>query len=99
MNLSIHLDTKINHAVVQEIENGDTVPAIEAKSLNVYYADFLAVREVDIAIQKQKITALIGPSGCGKSTVLRAFNRMNDLIPVARTEGEVLFHGQNRFRQ
>jgi len=99
MNLSIHLDTTVNHAVVQEIEDDNLVPAIEAISLNVYYADFLAVREVDIAIQKQKITALIGPSGCGKSTVLRAFNRMNDLIPVARTEGEVLFHGQNIYSQ
>jgi phosphate transport system ATP-binding protein len=99
MNLDIHLDTKLNHAVVDQIEEEHVVPAIEAISLNVYYGDFLAVRDVDISISKQKITALIGPSGCGKSTVLRAFNRMNDLIPVARTTGEVLFHGQNIYRE
>jgi phosphate transport system ATP-binding protein len=69
--------------------------AIRATNLNVYYGKFRAVREINLGIEKQKITALIGPSGCGKSTVLRAFNRMNDLVAVARTEGEVLFHGQN----
>jgi phosphate transport system ATP-binding protein len=53
------------------------------------------VKDVNLKIETQKITAMIGPSGCGKSTVLRAFNRMNDLVPIARTEGEVLFHGQN----
>jgi phosphate transport system ATP-binding protein len=50
---------------------------------------------VDLGIERQKITAIIGPSGCGKSTVLRAFNRMNDLIPGSRTEGSVMFRGQN----
>jgi len=69
--------------------------AIEARDLNVYYGAFHAVNNINLGIERQKITALIGPSGCGKSTVLRAFNRMNDLVPVARTEGEVLFHGKN----
>src|SRR3990172_9376757 len=69
--------------------------SIEARNLNVFYGDFLAVKDVNLNVERQKITALIGPSGCGKSTVLRAFNRMNDLIPIARTVGEVLFHGQN----
>ncbi|NIT61861.1 MAG: ATP-binding cassette domain-containing protein, partial [Aliifodinibius sp.] len=63
--------------------------------LSVYYGDFLAVRNINLNVQKKKITALIGPSGCGKSTVLRAFNRMNDLIPIASTTGKVLFHGKN----
>lgn len=72
--------------------NPDPNPyAIEANSLTVYYGDFRAVREVQLKIQRQKITALIGPSGCGKSTVLRSFNRMNDLISSARTEGAVIF--------
>ena len=97
MNLSIHLDTTVNQAIVTE-ETKD-FHAVEAKALNVYYGDFLAIRDVDLDIQKQKITALIGPSGCGKSTVLRAFNRMNDLIPIARTTGEVLFHGQNIYAE
>jgi phosphate transport system ATP-binding protein len=69
--------------------------AIRTQDLNVYYGKFRAVRDINLGIERQKITALIGPSGCGKSTVLRAFNRMNDLVPIARTEGEILFHGQN----
>ncbi|MFZ2358239.1 MAG: phosphate ABC transporter ATP-binding protein PstB [Anaerolineae bacterium] len=69
--------------------------AAEAHNLNIYYGGFQAVRDINLSIERQKITALIGPSGCGKSTVLRAFNRMNDLIPIARTEGNVLFHGKN----
>lgn len=69
--------------------------AIEAKDLNVYYGGFRAVKNVELDIKEHAITALIGPSGCGKSTVLRSFNRMNDLIPSARAEGEVLFHGAN----
>ena len=69
--------------------------AIEARDLNVYYGDFRAVKDVNLKIERHKITAIIGPSGCGKSTVLRAFNRMNELVPTARAEGEVLFHGQN----
>ncbi len=69
--------------------------AIEARKLRVYYGDFLAVRDVELRIPRNKVTAIIGPSGCGKSTVLRSFNRMNDLIPGVRIEGEVIFEGQN----
>jgi len=69
--------------------------AIEARDLQIYYDDFLAVKNVDLGIYLNKITAIIGPSGCGKSTVLRAFNRMNELIPSARTEGEIRYLGQN----
>lgn len=68
---------------------------IEARGLNVYYGSFRAVKDVNLKIERHKVTAIIGPSGCGKSTMLRAFNRMNELVPTARTEGEVLFHGQN----
>lgn len=68
---------------------------IEARGLNVYYGSFRAVKDVNLKIERNKVTAIIGPSGCGKSTMLRAFNRMNELVPTARTEGEVLFHGQN----
>lgn len=69
--------------------------AIEAQNLNVYYGNFHAVKNINLRIERQKITALIGPSGCGKSTVLRSFNRMNDLVPIARIEGKVLFHDQD----
>ena len=71
--------------------------AIEARNLSLFYGDFRAVKDVDLKIEKQKITAIIGPSGCGKSTMLRAFNRMNELVPTAHAEGEVLFHGQNLY--
>lgn len=69
--------------------------AIEARNLNIYYGNFQAVRDVNLTIQRNKITAIIGPSGCGKSTVLRAFNRMNDFILNSRVEGEILYHDKN----
>jgi phosphate transport system ATP-binding protein len=70
-------------------------PVMEALALNVYYGDFHAVHNVNLSFGKNEVTALIGPSGCGKSTVLRCLNRMNDLIPEARVDGEVNYHGQN----
>ncbi len=63
------------------------------ENLNVYYGSFRAVRDVDLGVQQNAITAFIGPSGCGKSTVLRCLNRMNDLIASARVEGGVKYHG------
>ena len=69
--------------------------AIEAHDLSVYYGSFRAVKQINLKIRSRMITALIGPSGCGKSTVLRAFNRMNDLIQGSSIEGSVLFHGKN----
>ena len=71
--------------------------AIEMRRLNVYYGQFRAVKDIDLPIRHKKITALIGPSGCGKSTVLRALNRMHDLVPGAHVEGQVLFRGQNLY--
>ena len=73
----------------------DSIIAIQAHNLNVFYGDFRAVKDVDLSIERKKVTAIIGPSGCGKSTVLRSFNRMNELVPSARSEGQVLFMGQN----
>ena len=63
------------------------------EGLNVFYGDHHAVSEVDLTVKEREITAFIGPSGCGKSTVLRCFNRMNDLIDVARVDGTVRYHG------
>ena len=71
--------------------------ALELKDLQVYYGKFRAIKDVNLKIERQKITAFIGPSGCGKSTALRTLNRMNDLIPIAHVEGQVLFHGQNLY--
>ncbi|MGH2536944.1 MAG: phosphate ABC transporter ATP-binding protein PstB [Candidatus Promineifilaceae bacterium] len=75
--------------------SGDGKYAIEAHDLNVYYGPFRAVKDISLKIHERQITALIGPSGCGKSTVLRCFNRMNDLIPSSRVEGQVLLRGKN----
>jgi phosphate transport system ATP-binding protein len=69
--------------------------ALSVRELNLWYGTFLAVRNVTLDIGVRQVTALIGPSGCGKSSLLRCLNRMNDLIPVARVAGEVLFHGQD----
>ncbi|MBE2271303.1 MAG: phosphate ABC transporter ATP-binding protein [Anaerolinea sp.] len=71
--------------------------AFELRNMNVYYGDKLAVKDVNLSIQRQKITAFIGPSGCGKSTVLRSLNRMNDLIPGARVTGDVRFQQQDLY--
>jgi phosphate transport system ATP-binding protein len=68
---------------------------VELKELSVYYAHFRALAEINFAVRANKITAIIGPSGCGKSTLLRSFNRMNDLTPSARMEGEILLDGEN----
>ena len=69
--------------------------AIQAHNLNVYYGGFRAIKNINLKVASRQITALIGPSGCGKSTLLRSFNRMNDLVPSARIEGKVLYHGTN----
>src|SRR5437016_5690842 len=69
-------------------------PKLETRHLHLFYSSFHALKDVSMPIRAQKITAIIGPSGCGKSTLLRVFNRMNDLIPDTRVEGDVLLDGQ-----
>jgi phosphate transport system ATP-binding protein len=97
-------DTLRPEATVEEPSTAEStiegsVPALapqvvfDVSDLNVYYGDFRAVRDVNISIHRNEITAFIGPSGCGKTTVLRCLNRMNDLIDIARVEGEVRYHG------
>jgi phosphate transport system ATP-binding protein len=70
---------------------------LETRTLSVLYGESTAVKSVSIAIPDRRVVAFIGPSGCGKSTLLRCFNRMNDLIPGARVEGEALFQGDNLY--
>ena len=70
---------------------------ILVKDFNFYYGDFHALKDINMEIQKNKVTALIGPSGCGKSTFLRSINRMNDLIENVKYEGQILFDGKNIF--
>ncbi|MGL4909705.1 MAG: phosphate ABC transporter ATP-binding protein PstB [Cetobacterium sp.] len=70
---------------------------ISVKDFNFYYGDFKALKNINMDILKNKVTALIGPSGCGKSTFLRSINRMNDLISGVKYEGEILLDDQNVF--
>jgi phosphate transport system ATP-binding protein len=87
-------------AALAETETASKVAAtsgplkMEVKNLSVYYRAFRAVAEVTMPIYSQQITAIIGPSGCGKSTLLRTFNHMNDLVPGAHIEGEVMLDGE-----
>jgi phosphate transport system ATP-binding protein len=68
---------------------------ITTHNLNLYYGEFLALRDVAIRIPDRNVTAIIGPSGCGKSTLLRCFNRMNDLVEQIRVEGKIIIEGQD----
>jgi len=77
----------------------DTPVVFDVQDLSVWYGTFRAIRDVRIVIQQRQITALIGPSGCGKTTMLRCFNRMNDLIPSARVEGSILYHGVDLYER
>ena len=86
-------DTQPATADAPEVATESTERVFITKGLHVHYGDFLAVRDVDLDVAKNEITAFIGPSGCGKSTVIRCFNRMNDLIESARVTGSVEYHG------
>ena len=78
-------------------EASDDATIIEIMGLNTWYGHFQALRNVSMPVARNRITAIIGPSGCGKSTLIRCLNRMNDLIPGFRAEGEVLFEGENLY--
>jgi phosphate transport system ATP-binding protein len=83
-------EPRAREALATAPASGDLVFSI--RDLAVYYGSFRAVREVELEIRQNEITAFIGPSGCGKTTVLRCLNRMNDLIASARVEGKILYH-------
>lgn len=72
-------------------------PVFDISDISIYYGAYQAVRNVSMRVGERQITALIGPSGCGKSTVLRCLNRMNDLIPGARVEGTITYHGEDLY--
>ncbi len=86
-----------NAEQVKVFQGGTTTlaPAMECRIKSLHYGQFLAVRDTDIPIASNEITALIGPSGCGKSTVLRCLNRMNDFVPGFRFEGAVKYQGRD----
>ena len=75
----------------------NNMPVISAKDLNLWYGDFKALKGISLDVGEREITALIGPSGCGKSTFLKTLNRMNDLVPNVRIEGDVRLRGEDIF--
>ncbi|RQG91657.1 phosphate ABC transporter ATP-binding protein [Natrarchaeobius halalkaliphilus] len=91
-------DAEIESVTANDVPLGSpriSDPVIESRDLDVYYGDDQALHGINMGIPERKVTALIGPSGCGKSTFLRSINRMNDLIDIARVDGELRFHGKN----
>ncbi len=84
------VDSNGNQAAPQVAVN-----ALEVRNLNFFYGSFQGLKDINLNIEQGKVTAFIGPSGCGKSTLLRTFNRMYDLYPGQRAEGEINFYGQN----
>ncbi|HIY10614.1 MAG TPA: phosphate ABC transporter ATP-binding protein [Candidatus Anaerofilum excrementigallinarum] len=75
----------------------ESTAILQTNQLKLYYGDFQALKGIDMLIPERQITAFIGPSGCGKSTFLKTLNRMNDLVPGVRIEGQVLYNGQDIF--
>ncbi len=86
------MHTSASPPEVSTVSNA-TDEVFKVADLKVFYGQFLAVRDVNLTVQAREITAFIGPSGCGKTTVLRCFNRMNDLIEIARVEGSLNYRG------
>ncbi|KAF0569320.1 Phosphate transport ATP-binding protein PstB [Psychrobacter nivimaris] len=84
-----------NKQTIQDIPKNMPAAKMEVRDLNFYYDDFQALRNINIDIADKKVTAFIGPSGCGKSTLLRTFNRMYDLYPGMRAEGNINLDGKN----
>ena len=80
---------------IQEGDVSSQTAKITARNVQVFYGDTHAIKDVDVDIADRTVTAFIGPSGCGKSTFLRCINRMNDTIPIARVEGDILIDGQD----
>jgi phosphate transport system ATP-binding protein len=85
----VNIDISRPSATLAEADSAAPVLKAEARKLNFFYGDFRALKSIDMPISENKVTALIGPSGCGKSTFLRCFNRMHDLYPSTRYEGEI----------
>ena len=86
----IKMNDQTNMQPANEVKN-----ALEVRNLNFYYGSFQGLKDINLDIEVGKVTAFIGPSGCGKSTLLRTLNRMYDLYPGQRAEGQINFYGQN----
>jgi len=84
---------EISESVFKASPNGAGLAKVDIKNLAVYYGKFRALADINLSVYEKRITAIIGPSGCGKSTLLRSFNRMNDLTPGCRLQGEIGLDG------
>lgn len=99
-------ETKVNPETEKTVENkavennplANEKIAIEVEKLNLFYGEKQALYDIDLQIPEKKVTAFIGPSGCGKSTLLRCFNRMNDLVDIARINGEIRMGDKNIYK-
>jgi len=100
--IRVMTDQTLDEAARIASASGDESVAVDFKpeevifdlqALSCFYGSFRAVRDINLRVPRNKITAIIGPSGCGKSTLLRSFNRMNDLVEGAHIEGRILYHG------
>ena len=83
------------NAVLEQFPEAAAPPKLTVRDLNFYYGGFHALRSINLEVPANRVTAFIGPSGCGKSTLLRTFNRMFELYPEQRAEGEILMDGEN----
>lgn len=89
-NAQIHAKPKQEH-----VEENASEVVFEAQNLNLWYGSQQALKDINLKIEKQQVTAIIGPSGCGKSTFLKLLNRMVELVPTVKTEGKLLYHGND----
>jgi phosphate transport system ATP-binding protein len=96
-NSPAHTTSLPAHEIRQQAQTGTGNAIFDVKNMSIFYSAFKAVADVSMTIYEREITAFIGSSGSGKTTVLRSFNRMNDLVPGARVEGEVDYRGENLY--
>jgi phosphate transport system ATP-binding protein len=83
--------------MTNSVVDSSIATVFELENVNIFYGNYRAVRDINLTIPKNQITAFIGPSGCGKSTILRCFNRLNDLIEIFSLKGKIGYHGQNLY--
>ncbi len=83
---------------IEPAEEPNSRIMVKVKGLSLYYDDFRALNNIDMNVEERKVTALIGPSGCGKSTFLKCINRMNDLVPGCRVEGDIIVNGTDIYK-